>query len=461
MRLFWALLPVALALNLGLGKLAIALRLPLYLDMTGTVLVGALCGPTAGALAGALTTLVMTLTGDLYTALFAGTGLAIGVLAGVLARVGLFGRPGSAALGGLFTGFVAALLSAPVSAFLRGGVTGAGTDLVVAAFRATGRSTLEACFLQSLLSDPLDKLFTFVLVQTLLAQLPARLLRLFPAGEHLRTMRGWAPAFRSRARGRWRAPVAPPAGTTLYVAGRGWLHRLAPSTKLLALALAVGGAVLAQGPREGWLGPSLPLAAAGLYALGLTGGVGLPLTRLLATFWLPALVTLTAMEAWLGPGPRLVLGGVSVSSSGVLQAATLSLRLAVALEALALLLLTTRPDRLGAQLEVWRVPAVLTFAVLNALQLIPALQRRLHEIGRAQAARGLDAHAQGWRALPVLLGPLLAGLLETVHERGLALEERGLGAGRRTRLEPLPASPGADAAVVILGLGLLWARFSS
>jgi len=457
LRVFWALLPVALALNLGLGKLAIVLRLPLYLDMTGTVLVGALCGPGAGALTGGLTTVVMTLTGDLYTALFVGTGLAVGALAGLLARAGLFGRPGLAALAGLFAGFVAALLSAPVSAYLRGGVTGAGTDLVVAAFRAAGRSTVEACFLQSLLSDPLDKLVTFVLVQTLLARVPARLLTLFPAGARLGSLRAWTPGYRTGGRSRWRAPGEAPAGSGLFVAGQGWLHRLAPSTKLLALGLCLVGTVLAAGPREGWLGPALPLAAAALYGLGLTAGVGFSLTRLLAVLWLPAAVTLLALEGWLGPDPRLEIG---LSAPGLLGAVTLALRLAVGLQALALVLLTTRPDHLGAQLERWRVPSVLTFAVLNALQLVPALQRRLHEVQRAQAARGFDAGAQGWRALPALLGPLLAGLLENVHERSLALEARGLGAGRRTRLEPLPGTRwdlGLNLALLALGvLCLSW-----
>lgn len=458
------LLPLALALNLSLGKLTILLRLPLYLDMTGTVLVGALCGPAAGALTGALTTLVMTLTGDLYTALFVGTGMAIGALAGWLARAGLFSRPGGAALAGLFTGFVAALLSAPVSAYLRGGVTGAGTDLVVAAFRAAGRSTVEACFLQSLLSDPLDKLVTFVLVQSLLALVPARLLALFPAGSRLGTLRGWSPAWRApRGRGRWRAPVAPPAGTTLYVESSGWLHRTAPSTKLLGLALAVGCAVLAEGPRP-WLGPALPMGAALLFALGLTANVGLPLARLLAALWLPAALTLLALEAWLGPAPHLSSGPFLLSVPGLVQALTLALRLAVALQALALVLLTTQPAHLGGQLEAWRIPGVLTFAVLNALQLVPALHRRLHEVGRAQAARGFDARAQGWRALPALLGPVLTGMLATVHERSLALEARGLGTGRRTQLEPLPGSSMDSArnlGLGLLGLGLLWLRCSS
>ncbi len=39
---------------------------------------------------------------------------------------------------GLLTGVIAALISAPISANLFGGVTGAGTDFLVAAFRQAG-----------------------------------------------------------------------------------------------------------------------------------------------------------------------------------------------------------------------------------------------------------------------------------------------------------------------------------
>ena len=46
------LMPVAIAINIAVGSITVALRLPIYLDSIGTVLVGALAGPWAGALTG-------------------------------------------------------------------------------------------------------------------------------------------------------------------------------------------------------------------------------------------------------------------------------------------------------------------------------------------------------------------------------------------------------------------------
>jgi energy-coupling factor transport system substrate-specific component len=44
-------------------------------------------------------------------------------------------------LGGLITGVVAAIISAPTAAIVFGGVTGAGTDLIVAALRTSGQAS--------------------------------------------------------------------------------------------------------------------------------------------------------------------------------------------------------------------------------------------------------------------------------------------------------------------------------
>ena len=46
------LMAVAIAINIAVGSIAVFLRLPIYLDSIGTVLVGALAGPWAGALTG-------------------------------------------------------------------------------------------------------------------------------------------------------------------------------------------------------------------------------------------------------------------------------------------------------------------------------------------------------------------------------------------------------------------------
>ncbi len=89
-------------------------------------------------------------------------------------------RAGYAGLAGLLTGIVAAILSAPMAAYYFGGVTGAGTDLLVAAFRASGASILQSALAQGTVSDPFDKMTSFLLVWLIIQALPRRILLRFP-----------------------------------------------------------------------------------------------------------------------------------------------------------------------------------------------------------------------------------------------------------------------------------------
>jgi energy-coupling factor transport system substrate-specific component len=87
---------------------------------------------------------------------------------------------GYAGLAGLLTGVLAAILSAPTAAYLFGGVTGSGTDAVVAAFRASGAGILQSAFAQGTVSDPFDKMTSFMVVWLIIQSLPRRLLSRFP-----------------------------------------------------------------------------------------------------------------------------------------------------------------------------------------------------------------------------------------------------------------------------------------
>lgn len=53
-----SLIPICLAINVVGGNLASALKIPLYVDSIGTILIGMLCGPAIGCLTGALTGVV-------------------------------------------------------------------------------------------------------------------------------------------------------------------------------------------------------------------------------------------------------------------------------------------------------------------------------------------------------------------------------------------------------------------
>jgi len=106
------LMPIAVAINIILGAtVANALKLPIYLDSIGTILVGALAGPVAGALTGFLTNTLWTYVvpppfQNGPAAAFGIVAVVIGVIAGLAGRAGwLRPRPkrssGELAIGGL------------------------------------------------------------------------------------------------------------------------------------------------------------------------------------------------------------------------------------------------------------------------------------------------------------------------------------------------------------------------
>jgi energy-coupling factor transport system substrate-specific component len=185
--LTWAMIPVAIAINVAVGQLVYALGIPLYLDSIGTVLVGVLAGPWAGALTGLLANLIWGLTGlNPAYAPFAAVAAVIGMLAGFFSEARWLRTWWKAILAGLITGLVAAIISAPISAYVWGGVTGSGTDLVVAFFRNMGAGILPATFMQGVSSDPLDKAITFLVVWLIVLGLPRRFLARFPRAEDIR-----------------------------------------------------------------------------------------------------------------------------------------------------------------------------------------------------------------------------------------------------------------------------------
>jgi hypothetical protein len=262
------LIPIAIAINIVLGQtVAAVLKVPIYLDSIGTVLVGVLAGPIPGLVTGLVTNLLWTYVlpapfhSD-FAAPFAVVAAWIGFFSGVVAQWGFMrSRPNTdwgriavgalvlilviggigyygflpfytdgsfsffnpeadagafftlmgyvigllvlgaiigliallilrrdlgvayVAIAGLVCGIVSAIISAPIAAVVFGGVTGSGTDLLVAAFQQAGADLQTAVLQQGLLSDPIDKTVTFFVVFVLLQALSRRFVARFPQGE--------------------------------------------------------------------------------------------------------------------------------------------------------------------------------------------------------------------------------------------------------------------------------------
>jgi large-conductance mechanosensitive channel len=106
------LIPIAIAINIVLGQtVAAALKVPIYLDSIGTILVGVLAGPVPGMLTGLLANLLWTYVvpapfNSQYAAPFAIVAVEIGLLAGLFGRFGWFRSRPNTPLPKLVAGFL-------------------------------------------------------------------------------------------------------------------------------------------------------------------------------------------------------------------------------------------------------------------------------------------------------------------------------------------------------------------
>ncbi len=182
----FSLMTVGVAVNLGMGQFTALLKIPLYLDSLGTVVVAVLGGIIPAVITGILSNLLASAIFSPAMMFFIPTMIVIAVCAGLFAKKHTFIYWWRSALSGVIVGIIAAIVSAPISAYLFGGITLAGTDFLVLYFRATGEELLRSVLYQGLASDPIDKGITFVLAYAVLKNMPKSLLVKFPGYTNLK-----------------------------------------------------------------------------------------------------------------------------------------------------------------------------------------------------------------------------------------------------------------------------------
>ena len=165
-----------IALNLTAGQLTAALKIPIYLDSIGTILSAVLIGPWSAVICGSIANLLASAFGNPSMMFFIPVVIVIGSFTALLARRGWFRKWYLVVIGGILQGVLAALVSAPIAAYLFGGVMMSGTDFLVLYFRSVGNTLLNSVLYQGLASDPVDKVVSYLIVFFLTRNLPQRLL---------------------------------------------------------------------------------------------------------------------------------------------------------------------------------------------------------------------------------------------------------------------------------------------
>jgi energy-coupling factor transport system substrate-specific component len=177
---FLTLMSLAIAMNVVLGALINIIKLPIYLDAVGTILVTLLVGLRAGMVVGAVSFGLMSIFVSPVYVYFIGTQLVISIYTYVAANYfGLFKSKLRVLVAGVGLGVVAATVSAPVIVYVFGGVAGSGRDLITALLIHSGDQVVKAVFLSGAASEPIDKTIQTFLAYSLIRFLPFRLLEQF------------------------------------------------------------------------------------------------------------------------------------------------------------------------------------------------------------------------------------------------------------------------------------------
>ncbi len=165
------IMSIAVVLNIIGAFIAVALKLPIFIDTIGTFLSAFLFGPIGGMLTGIVTSLINGLTFDPYSLYFIPVQVIIGLIAGICYKKNLF-KGKFLILGIIITTVMGSLMASLISAFVFGGITSSGTSFIVMYLKGAGVNIVASIFSTQILFDLLDKSITVLLVLTILKSVP-------------------------------------------------------------------------------------------------------------------------------------------------------------------------------------------------------------------------------------------------------------------------------------------------
>jgi len=177
-----AFVPLAIAINVGIGAIVKALSLPLYIDSIGTILATILLGWRYGAVVGILGFVITSIFINPFAIYFIGTQAAIALFIHGMGKIGWLKNLFRIIITGISLGIVAAIVSAPVIIFIFQGATGNGAALITSFFIKMGNQIVNSIFLSGFSIEPVDKSIQILLAYYILKGIPKNLLEHFRTG---------------------------------------------------------------------------------------------------------------------------------------------------------------------------------------------------------------------------------------------------------------------------------------
>jgi energy-coupling factor transport system substrate-specific component len=172
-------IPLAIAINVGIGAIVKILNLPIYMDSIGTIIATLLLGWRSGAIVGILGFVITSIFINPFAIYFIGTQAVIAIVIDFIGKRGWFSNVWKVILSGIGLGITTAIVSAPVIILVFQGATGNGAALVTSFFAKMGNQIVNSVFLSGFSIEPIDKLIQCLLAFFILKSIPKSLLERF------------------------------------------------------------------------------------------------------------------------------------------------------------------------------------------------------------------------------------------------------------------------------------------
>jgi energy-coupling factor transport system substrate-specific component len=170
-----AVVPVAAALNIVGGYINTVLKLPIFLDMIGTMVTAVILGPWWGALVGVVTNVVNSFISGPISLPFAVVNV-VGALVWGYANIwGWMKKTWSFFLVNILVAFICSVFAVPIYVFVFGGATGHFADVMTAAFLAMGQNLIVSVFSSNILVSLADKIISGFVGLAIIEALPENL----------------------------------------------------------------------------------------------------------------------------------------------------------------------------------------------------------------------------------------------------------------------------------------------
>lgn len=153
---------IAIAINLVGANLALFLRLPIYLDTIGTLLIAVILGPWYAASTAFLSALINWMTTDIFSLYYSPVAIMVAIITGILIKRNC--KPSSLLWKSLIISLPGTIIASVITVILFKGITSSGSSIIAQFLHGIGLDMTSSLILVQVGTDYMDRLISLILV---------------------------------------------------------------------------------------------------------------------------------------------------------------------------------------------------------------------------------------------------------------------------------------------------------